>query len=138
MQHLPITLQSCQVLIIGWGRIGAALAEDLKKNGAQVTVCSGTERSRSLCMALGYGVFPPEQASVQLPHFRVIVNTAPAVTISDFSSAQKNCLFIDLASKPGIIAPEVIAAKGLPGKMVPESSGKLIAKAVQHIIFGKE
>ena len=138
MQQLPAVLEGCPVLIIGWGRIGAALASDLQKNSAQVTVCSGTEKSRSVCMALGHHALSPEEAVSQLPVFRVIINTAPAPVVPDFSSCRRDCLLVDLASKPGILAPGVINARGLPGKMAPESSGRLIAETVLELIYGKE
>ena len=39
-----------------------------------------------------------------------------------------NALKIDLASCPGMLGDDVIIARGLPGKYVPESSGRLIAR----------
>ena len=35
---------------------------------------------------------------------------------------------VELASTPGMAGDNIISALGLPGKMAPESSGKLIAE----------
>jgi hypothetical protein len=49
-----------------------------------------------------------------------------------------DCLKIDLASKPGIAGSDVIIARGLPGKMAPESAGHLIAKTILELSIRKE
>ena len=45
---------------------------------------------------------------------------------------------IDLASKLGIEAEDVIWARGLPGKDAPETSGDLIARTVIRLTAKKE
>ena len=42
-------------------------------------------------------------------------------------------VLMDLASSPGIDGENVLWARGLPGKIAPESSGELIAKTVMRL-----
>ena len=54
LDQLPVILDGCQVLIIGWGRIGKCLGKLLQQLGAQVSVCARKESDRSMLAALGY------------------------------------------------------------------------------------
>ena len=131
---LPVVWEGCPVLIIGWGRIGKCLAAKLQAMGAFVTVTSRRAEDRCILKAMGYGTADPLHLS-RLEHYRVIFNTAPAVVLEN---APKNVLKIDLASTPGILGSDVIRAGGLPGKMVPESSGKLITETIIRLFGEKE
>lgn len=127
--NLPVVFEKCPILIVGWGRIGKCLAAKLKALGADVTVTSRKHEDRCMLRALGYGAEDPG-AIADLSRFRVIFNTAPTPVLS---CTPRDTLKIDLASKPGILGSDVIRAGGLPGKMVPESSGALIARSVIRI-----
>lgn len=131
MNHLPATLSGLDVLVIGWGRIGKALAGLLHSLGANVTVAT---RNPAIIPA-PFGVV--DTAALSPEPYRLILNTAPA-QVMDGSKAQQNAVLIDLASKKGIIGDNVIWARGLPGKEAPESSGALIAKTVLRYLPGKE
>lgn len=133
MKHLPVTLQDCPILVAGWGRIGKCLVRLLRFLGAKVTVAARSESDRALAEALGYRVTDILCESPDLSHYRVIVNTAPAVVYpaSKLASCRKDCLKIDLASIKGIDGDDVIWARGLPNTDAPESSGKLIARIVR-------
>ena len=54
LQQLPVILDGCEVLVIGWGRIGKCLAQLLQRLGANVTVCARKAADRSMLAALGY------------------------------------------------------------------------------------
>lgn len=125
MNQLPIILDGCQALVIGWGRIGKCLAKLLKELGADVTVCARKESDRSILSALGYGATNYQQ--VDLSTYRVIFNTAPTMLFPDCPG---NGLKIDLASRLGLGSDDVIWARGLPGKDAPGSSGTLIAQTL--------
>ena len=125
LNQLPVILDGCKVLVIGWGRIGKTLSRLLKQMGAHVTICSRQESNRSLSSALGYGSTDFDDADPS--EYRVIFNTVPKML---FPTCPGNALKIDLASSLGLGAPDVIWARGLPGKDAPESSGNLIAKTI--------
>lgn len=137
--QLPVVWESCPVLITGWGRIGKCLAATLKTLGADVTVAARKETDRQMLQALGYAVEDPKTMLITPADYRVIFNTAPAIVI-DEEKAKKcgSSIKIELASLPGIAGSDVIKALGLPGKMVPETSGQLIADTIIKLLKGAE
>lgn len=125
LEKLPITLDRCPVLIIGWGRIGKCLSKLLHAMGACVTVAARKESRRVMIDALGY-----KSCSIEDIHpekFRLIINTVPAMVLPN---PQGTAMKIDLASIPGIGGRDVLCARGLPGLLAPESSGDLIARVI--------
>lgn len=138
--NLPVTLRKCPVLIVGWGRIGKCLAALLWALEADVTVAARKEADRAMAHALGYKTAVPAELAHDLNQYRLIYNTVPFPVISrdQVSHCRENCLKIDLASVLGIDSPDVLWARGLPGKDAPESSGKLIAKTTIRLIGRKE
>lgn len=133
--RLPVILRGCPVLIIGWGRIGKCLADLLKQMGADVCVAARKEADRAILSALGYRTTEIPVPDHTLKYFRVIFNTVPLMVLSEASAqlCRTDCLKIDLASKPGIGGPDIIWARGLPGKDAPESSGALIARTILRL-----
>lgn len=131
-QQLPVAFRDCPILIIGWGRIGKCLASILKALGAQVSVAARKPSDLGMLTALGYGAV--EVGDIDSTRYRAILNTAPAPVLSPGGNAVK----IDLASRLGMAGEDVIWARGLPGKMLPESSGELIARGVlRHLGEGE-
>ena len=140
MERLPAALSGTPVLVVGWGRIGQLLARKLACLGARVTVSARKDRDRGLIGALG---FQPETTGVYargLAGYRVIFNTVPD---SVFSPAQASgiparCLYVELASVPGLdpqeLSPEqYILGRALPGKYAPETAGILLGKALLRL-----
>lgn len=122
---LPVVWQDCPVLVVGWGRIGKCLARLLYQLGARVAVAARKETDRAMLRAFGYTALQLQDTDPR--QYRVIFNTVPAMVLPDCPG---NALKIDLASQPGIGGGDVIPARGLPGKMAPESSGALMARTV--------
>ena len=133
MNKLPVTLEGLQVLVIGWGRIGKCLAQLLKSIGAQVTVAARKESDRAMLCALGYRTLNTQ--SIDTAPYRLVYNTVPHMLCPQ---SPGNGLKIDLASNLGLGSPDVLWARGLPGKDAPESSGQLIACTALRFINGKE
>lgn len=129
LDQLPVILDGCEVLVIGWGRIGKCLAKLLQQLGARVSVCARKEQDRSMLAALGYRALQLRQ--VDLAAYRVVFNTVPTML---FPVCPGNALKIDLASRLGLGSEDVIWARGLPGKDAPESSGDLIASTLIPIL----
>ena len=124
-------LVNCQwnnrpVLILGWGRIAKALAQELRELGAQVTVAARKPLDVDAAQSLGYGGIPLPQAQTALPQFSVVFNTIPAMVLS--VSGTPECIAVELASKPGMAGGSIIDGRGLPGRLAPEASGELIAR----------
>ena len=126
---LPVTLEDCPILVIGWGRIGKVLTSLLVRVGAHVTVATRDIRSAASLAKLGIGAVLTD--NIDPTKYRMIVNTAPAPVLSDEAlGACTGAVKIDLASVKGLGGNDVIWARGLPGLHAPESSGKLIARHV--------
>lgn len=134
---LPVTLSRCPILIIGWGRIGKCLGALLKAVNADVTVAARKESDRATLESLGYTTADPAQWA-SLDKYRAIINTAPMPVLTDTSTCREDCVFLDLASKPGILAERVLWERGLPNRDAPESSGILIAETILRFLKNGE
>lgn len=142
IRELDITLWGARVLITGFGRIGEVMARMLTALGSQVTVCA--RRPEQLAKAEGMGcnaVTFSTELDTLLPQFDAVVNTVPAVVFDKkrLLLLQKDCLIVDLASKPGTAADvqteaKIIHALSLPGKTAPITAGKIIGKTIENII----
>lgn len=129
MENLPVTLSETPVLVIGWGRIGKCLAPLLRNLGAEVTVAARNDADLAMLCALGYRTEDSRHLGCSLIRYRLIINTVPNIVIPEQSRnhCRADALLIDLASTRGIEGDGVLHARGLPGRMAPETAGKLIA-----------
>lgn len=140
MEELPVTIQGSSCLVIGWGRIGKVLAAKLQALGAKVTVAARKDSDTALIRALGMQADTTSRYYRGLGSYDLIVNTVPARVLdrSELAQTRKDCLIIDLASKPGGVdfaaAAEldrsVIWALSLPGKVAPVTAGLIIRDAI--------
>ena len=121
--HLKTTFSDTPTLILGWGRIGKCLAQMLNAIGPPVTVAARNSADRAMLTALGYNAVDYEQLPKDCS---LVFNTVPGQHFPEFP----NCVQIDLASEQSLSGPSVIWARGLPGTIAPETSGKLIAKTI--------
>ena len=138
--HSNAVLRNTPVLIAGWGRIAKCLAKLLSSLGAEVTITARKEADTAIAGALGYHAVPLERIAPRLADYRIIFNTVPAMVLPEQQAklCRADCLKIDLASVPGISGTDVITARGLPGKLAPETAGHLIAKTILGLTAHKE
>ena len=132
--YLKAAFRDCPVLVIGFGRIGKCLAAMLKALDADVSVAARKPSDLGMLTALGYGAVALEKIDPSL--YRAIINTAPAEVLA--GGGEKVCVKIDLASRLGMAGENVLWARGLPGKMLPEESGACIARAVLRHLEGSK
>lgn len=131
MQRMSATFADSPALVIGWGRIAKCLGQLLRFLGCPVTVGARKEADRAMASALGYGAVDSAHPEPILSKFRLIFNTAPEPVLSREQLERcRDCLKIDLASRPGLDGEDVLWARGLPGKYAPETSGRLIAQVL--------
>lgn len=132
--HLTTVLADTPVLIIGWGRIGKCLSALLRGVGAKIAVAARKESDRAMVQALGMQAVEIGTIPHILPEYRLLFNTVPeSILPPDQLDLCKNCIKLDLASKPGLEGSDIIQARGLPGIYAPESSGKLIAETILRL-----
>lgn len=122
---LKVSFRDCPTLVLGWGRIGKCLAKMLRGLGTPVTVAARKDADRAMLRALGYGAVDFQESAKESP--KLIFNTVPC-PVPDTGTA--DCVKIDLASRRGLSGERVVWARGLPGRIAPESSGNLIARTI--------
>lgn len=127
---LEETLAGLPVLILGWGRIGKCLGRHLRSLGADVCVFARNPKDRGLLAALGYKALDRAEMLAALPGIRLVFNTAPELVLSEADTQSCGALLVDLASCRGMKDPRALWARGLPGKLAPLSSGRLMAQTV--------
>ena len=144
MEETESTINGAKCLVIGYGRIGKALAERLKGLNALVTVSARKCSDIAWIEAYGYKAAETGALDGILSDYDVVVNTVPAYIMGrqQLSELKKDCLCLDLASKPGGIdfsessrlGLKAIWALSLPGEVAPASTGRAIKDTVYNII----
>ncbi len=144
MREMPVTLLGSRVLVVGFGRIGKLLALRLHLLGARVTVSARKSADMAWIECLGLESADTRRLRGRLGGFDAVVNTVPAPVLDARALLEfkRDCLCLELASKPGGVDADaagelgirIIAAPGLPGKAAPESAAAAIKEAIYNII----
>lgn len=144
MEEMPITLHNCNALVLGFGRIGKILSKMLSGLGAKVFCEARKYSDIAWIKSYGYNSLSLDELPLYLSNMDVIFNTIPSIVLDNnlLSKINKDCLIIDLASKPGGIDFEVakemelktIWALSLPGKVAPVTAANIIKETVFNII----
>lgn len=121
-----IPLFGCPALVLGWGRIGKCLGRLLRMRSADVTIAARKDADLAMLRALGYRSTPIQELDSDLTGYSLILNTVPVMVLPEMVTSP-DAVILELASQPGMAGENIISARGLPGKMAPEASGKLIA-----------
>ncbi|HIT69551.1 MAG TPA: dipicolinic acid synthetase [Candidatus Aphodomonas merdavium] len=127
-------------LVLGYGRIGRALALRLRGLCARVTVAA--RRACSRAQAQSDGMDAAALEGPFLPHYSFLFNTIPApVADSALKSALlPGALAMDLASAPygvdleatGRLGVRAVRASGLPGRCAPESAARAMLALMEQ------
>ena len=127
-------------MVIGWGRIGRALAELLVALGARVTVASRTPAGRNRAVERGAEAADTGNLAGALPGRKLIFNTAPAMVLDGetLRHVNREALIIDLASLPyGVdlraaweLGLRAWREPGLPGRYCPDSAAAALCRAL--------
>ena len=145
-------LRTLKCAVIGYGRIGRALAEMLKNINSDVTVFARREEALILARENRINterISEKEDASSKLSKsFDIIFNTVPERILSNelLISMPQNTTLIELASAPGGFDPDIavqcelnfIDGKGLPGKYAPKSAGKILSDTILQYLKQEE
>jgi len=137
------TIHGSNILILGFGRIGKVLAKMLEGIGANI-YCEATKNvDLAWIKAYGYNPVHENELNKSLSKYDIIMNTVPAMILDEkkLKKVNKDCLIIDLASKPGGV--DRVAAKkleiktiwalSLPGKVAPLTSAEFIKDTIYNI-----
>lgn len=137
MAETDITIDGMKVLIMGYGRVGAALADKLRAMGARPVVTNRSAGRFAAAARDGYAIYPWDSVKDVVAGQDVIFNTVPALVIDReiLMAMDKRTLIIDLASSPGgtdfdtaaELDIKTVHALSLPGKVAPVTAGKILA-----------
>ena len=136
MEESEITLHNSNCLILGFGRIGKILSKMLSGIGANVYCEARKQEDIAWINAYGYTPIHLSQLDKHLEKFDFVFNTIPHLILDKekLKLIKKECLLIDLASKPGGIDFEEAKrlnlktnwALALPGKVAPKTAASYI------------
>ncbi len=144
MEELPVTLNGSKVLILGYGRLGKVLAKMLSGIGADVWAEARKYSDLAWMKAYGIKSIYINDLDKYLCEMDVIYNTIPSRILdgSRLEKLSRDCLVIDLASKPGgvdfdrakALGIKVIWALSLPGKVAPVTAAGYMKETIYNII----
>ena len=144
MEEIPITFHASNALVLGYGRIGKVLSKMLYGIGANVYVEARNHTDLAWIKTHGYTPIHQKDLESYLPRMNVVFNTIPQIILDRdlLKSIGKDCIIVDLASKPGGVDLEaakklgvkVICALGLPGKVAPLTAAMVIKDTIYNII----
>lgn len=148
MQRRTRTIWESPFLVLGYGRIGRAVAERLAALGGQVTVAARSPEQRAGARCAGHRAAALTQLTQLLPDFDAVVNTIPALVLgrAQLEKLPAGALIIDLASRPGGTDFAAAARLGLtaehalslPAKCAPQTAGALVAQTVLSILHERQ
>ena len=143
IEHTEVTLHDNPCLIVGFGKIGPALARSLAGVGARVTVAARNPLQRARAWEMGCTVVPLDQLTTAAQRSNVIFNiaTAPLLARAVLEGLDSQTLLIDLAAPPGGIdfdaARELgltaIWGRGLGGR-APRTVGRVQWRGIKAIL----
>ena len=138
------TIWESDFLVLGYGRIGRAVARRLDLLGGHTTVAARNAVQRANARCAGHRAAPLDRLPVLLAKHDTVINTIPAPVLPRkmLEKLPRGALVIDLASLPGgtdFDAAEALGiqaehALALPGKCAPDTAGALIAQTVLTIL----
>lgn len=140
IRHSIINLQGSNVLLLGFGRCGQILAKKLAALDANIYVCVRKPEVLSLANAYGYHGFLIDQLEGNVSKFNFIFNSIPAMVLTKtiLKKISYETAIIDIASSPGGVdfnyandhCYNAGLYLGLPGKMSPKTSAKILLDAI--------
>ena len=144
MERMPTTIHNARIWILGFGRVGQALAVRLHALGAKVCILARNPAQRALARSLGLEAEPVRGMGEWLHCPHLVVNTVPAplLGVEELSALREGAWVMDLASEPGgvdhpaaqALGVPVVWARGLPGKVAPHTAAEYLKDTVYHIM----
>ncbi|MBQ3415637.1 MAG: dipicolinate synthase subunit DpsA [Clostridia bacterium] len=138
MENTNILLHGSKILILGFGRISKILANKLKALSVDVTCAARKKEDFAWMESYGYNSTDINKLNENLNQYDIIFNTVPHLILTEerLKYVKKDCVLIDLASKPGGIDKNAkyIWALALPGKVAPVTSAEFMKKTIYKMI----
>jgi dipicolinate synthase subunit A len=144
MQHTPITLHGSRTVVVGFGRCGQTLARTLAALGAKVRVVARKPAHLARVSEMGLEPVATEYLQQSVVDADVVFNTVPqpVLTAEVLKVMRRDCVIIDIASKPGGTdfryaerrGMKAILTPSLPGLVAPKTAGRIIANTLCRLL----
>lgn len=144
IEETPITLHGSTCLILGYGRVGTAVAAALKGLGAKTVVISRDLLELTKAEAAGHCAVELAKLPVFIKEANFVFNTIPFSVLTESILRQMipTGLIVDLASAPGgtdftaaqQLGIKALLCSGLPGKVAPNTAGQILARVIPAVI----
>lgn len=144
LRELPITLMGANCVVTGYGRIAKVLIRLLTAFGAHVKVVARKYGDLAWVYTGGSEAVHISEMSGCLSDADILFNTVPTAILGEdkLKKLGRDCLVIDLASKPGGVDFETakrlgirtIWALSLPGKVAPITAGEITLSTILNIL----
>ncbi len=144
MEKTDITLHGAQTVVLGFGRCGHTLARTLSALRAKVCVCARKAEHLARIREMGLEASPMSGLESAVSKANIVFNTIPSLvlTAAVLKTMPKDCVIIDIASKPGGTdfryaerrGMTALLAPSLPGLVAPKTSGRIIAETICRIL----
>lgn len=141
IKETDVTLHGANILILGFGRIGKLLAKTLKGFEAKIELAARKDEDFAWIDTYGYRKVTYDNLDEKLDSYDIIFNTVPTLMLNEsrLEKINKECLIIDLASKPGGVdfdkakelGIKINWALGLPGKVAPKATAKYMKRIIE-------
>lgn len=137
IEHSKKSVADCHVLVIGFGRTGAAVTKILCKLDVAIDVA--TSSSLRPAHAFAKRILPMHD--FDFSPYDAVINTAPSPLVSDkeLMSMAKDCVYIDLASVAAInleyaryLGIDAQIYPALPAKTCPVSAAKAMCDYIKE------
>lgn len=131
------SINDCNVLIMGFGRTGSAMARLLNK--LDIAIDIATTSSLRPAHAFANNILP--MRDFDFSPYDIVINTVPAPIVKDswLMTMRKNTVYIDLASKPAInidyakyLGIDADLYPALPAKTCPYSAAEAMYKFIME------
>lgn len=144
IENMQVNVHGSKIMIFGFGRVGKTLAKKLDGLSAKITVVSKEEEELAWAEVYGYTNMQLNKIEDVIKDYDVIVNTIPHIILQGdiLQKINKDILLLDLASGEGGINKEeaqenkinLIKALGIPGKISPVTTAKILKETIYEIL----
>ena len=147
INNTECTLDNSRILVFGYGNTGKVIVDYLRYFNSDICVAIIEDKDKKILDGFGVKCFYSDCRSdlvKSIGSSDVIINTVPNNIISDdlVKYINRDCYILDIASHPHGFDREVLDEffiknklyLGIPGKVAPKTSGKILCKKINDVI----